>query len=66
MSVEISWNNSKKSIDVEEGATVQDIFEEIDVNPETVIIELDERVVSLEEELNGDEDIRLINVVSGG
>lgn len=66
MPVKVSWEDEEKSLDVRQGSKVEDVFERIDVNPETVIVEMNGEVVSLEEELCGDEDLRLINVVSGG
>jgi len=51
---------------VKEPETVEEAIEGADVNPETVIVEMEGKVVSLEERIEGDEEIKLINVVSGG
>ncbi|MFP4116439.1 MAG: MoaD/ThiS family protein [Candidatus Aenigmatarchaeota archaeon] len=66
MSVKVSWEDNEEELKLREDDRVRDIFDKIDVNPETVIVEKDEEVVSLEEKLEGDDKIRLINVVSGG
>lgn len=66
MLVKVSWEDGEENLEMEEGAIVEDVFGRIQVNPETVIVELDGQVVSLDEELDDGDGIRLLNVVSGG
>lgn len=66
MSVKIKYEGDEKEVDAEEGTAVKDILKALGVNPETVITEKEGKLVSLEEEVANGEELRLINVVSGG
>ncbi len=55
-----------KSFEIEGSQTVEEAVKKVGVNTETIIVEKDGKLVSLDEELNGREKLKLINVVSGG
>lgn len=48
------------------GAQIIDLLEQLDRNPETVVVKRNEKVVPEEEELEDGDEIEVIPVVSGG
>ncbi|MFP4116332.1 MAG: MoaD/ThiS family protein [Candidatus Aenigmatarchaeota archaeon] len=66
MPVKVIHEDVERDVDISNGTKVEEVLEEVDVNPETVIAEVDGEVVSLEEEVEGGEELKLLNVVSGG
>lgn len=51
---------------ISSGTRIADLLEEIDRNPETVVVKRNEKVVPEEEELEDGDEIEVIPVVSGG
>lgn len=68
MSIEIKLETEEDLLDLEleEGAIVEDALTEADVNSETVIVEKEGEVVSVDEELGDGDWIKTVSVVSGG
>lgn len=51
---------------ISSGTRIAGLLEEIDRNPETVVVKRNEKVVPEEEELEDGDEIEVIPVVSGG
>ncbi len=64
MAVKIVHGNGSSEVDGIR--TVEEAVRAVDVNPETVIVEKDGELVSLDEILKDGDKLELINVVSGG
>ena len=64
MKVFIEKENKKENIEFE--GDVKELLEKLDINPETVIIISNDQVVTENEKLKGDEEIKILSVVSGG
>jgi len=54
-----------KNLEVE-ASSMDDLFSKLDVNPETVIISRNNELVIDDVELNEDDEIKLLSVISGG
>lgn len=54
------------TVDVAEDATVAAALDAADINPETVLVEHDGRIVPADEALDGAERLRVLQVISGG
>jgi len=66
MKVKVDHEDVESKVEVKEGTRVEKVLEKVNINPETVIVEMEGKIVSLEEELEGGEKLKLVNVVSGG
>jgi len=64
MKVFIEKENKKENIEFE--GDVKELLEKLDINTETVIIISNDQVVTENEKLKGDEEIKILSVVSGG
>lgn len=49
-----------------EAENVKDLLDALKINPSTVIIVKNNEVVLLDEQLNEDDDIKILSVISGG
>lgn len=64
MDVHIDKTNEQKTIEFE--GIAKDLLDELDINPEEVIVVKNEKVVPLEEELTNEDDVKILTVISGG
>ncbi len=53
-------------VEVGEDATVKDALAAADINPETVLVERDGQIIPAGSEIDGAEELRVLEVVSGG
>lgn len=49
-----------------EGKTVQDLLEDMDINPVTVVTKVNGKIKTEDEELKQGDKVELVSVVSGG
>ena len=54
----------KKKVELEKKDTVAKLLKELDINPETVLVRIDEEIVTEEKRLAG--RVEIIPVMSGG
>ncbi|KXB07015.1 hypothetical protein AKJ51_02250 [candidate division MSBL1 archaeon SCGC-AAA382A20] len=66
MKVKIKRKDANHRMDLEDGSRVKDALDSVEINKETVIVEREGEIVSMEEELVDGDELKLINVVSGG
>lgn len=55
-----------KHLEIKDNATVADIFQKIDVNPETVLVKKKNKIITEDEPLRDGDSLELIKVISGG
>lgn len=62
-----SGRTREETVDVEAGCTVAEVLNAADIAPETVLVEHDGSIITLQDEV-GDEvaELRVLSVVSGG
>lgn len=62
-----SGRSEEVSVDAADDATVKDILEAADINPETVLVEHEGRIVPKDAPVeDGTEKFRVLQVISGG
>ncbi|MDY6770021.1 MAG: MoaD/ThiS family protein [Candidatus Nanohaloarchaea archaeon] len=59
------WS-AERSVDVADDAAVRDALDAAGVNPETVLVERDGRIVPADAALDGAQELRVLEVISGG
>ncbi|MCJ7478892.1 MAG: hypothetical protein MUP63_01820 [Candidatus Nanohaloarchaeota archaeon QJJ-7] len=60
-----SGEREEVSVEVEEGSSIETVLQEAGVNPETVIVERDRKIVPKGEEVE-DNELKVLRVISGG
>ncbi|MEA2055265.1 MAG: hypothetical protein U9O49_00325 [Candidatus Thermoplasmatota archaeon] len=55
-----------KEVEILEGSLVKDLLAKINIKPDTSIVMIGEKPVPIDECLNGDEELTIIQVSSGG
>lgn len=60
-----SGRTATHEVEIDDGATVRDALQAAGINPETVIVEQDGQVITMQDEIDEDE-LRVLQVVSGG
>jgi len=63
MKVYIERLNITKDV---EANNVKELLVKLDINPTTVIVTRDDKLIYDEAELNSDDEIKLLSVISGG
>jgi sulfur carrier protein ThiS len=58
--------NKEKIIELDENTTVKDLLTEMKINPVTVIVSKDNKIVLEDENLKDKDKLRFISVISGG
>ena len=68
MKVNVNKFDNASSIDVEvnNGSTVYDVLKKLELTPDTMIVIRDGQPISIDEELNDNDKIKIIQVISGG
>ncbi len=65
MSIKVIHGKKEHTVD-DDSTTVEGVLDRIGVNPETVIVEMEDEIVSLGKAVVDGDKLNLINVVSGG
>ena len=66
ITVNISRENKKKTIELSKNAIVQDVLEKINLKPDTIVIMKENKPIPIDEELKDGEELTIIQVSSGG
>jgi len=66
ITVKISRANKTKTIDLEKGSTIQDVLTKVDMKPDTLIVMNGNKPIPIDEEIQGGEELTIIQVSSGG
>ncbi|MFB6294676.1 MAG: MoaD/ThiS family protein [Candidatus Nanohaloarchaea archaeon] len=61
-----SGREEEQTVDVDEDAAVGDVLDAAGINPETVLVERDGSIVPTDADLDGAEELRVLEVISGG
>ena len=64
--VNISRSDNIRDIKVEKDSTIQDLLDKLDLKPDTVIVLRDNIPIPVDEVLDGDQELSIIQVSSGG
>ncbi|MFT4282896.1 MAG: MoaD/ThiS family protein [Candidatus Woesearchaeota archaeon] len=64
--MDIFIERPKRQMKINFKGVVSDLLKEIDVNPEEVIVSRNGSLVTLDEELENEDKIEILSVVSGG
>ena len=64
--VKISRTNETKEVDIKTGSTVQDVIKKINLKPDTIIVINNNKPIPIDEELEGGEELIILQVSSGG
>jgi sulfur carrier protein ThiS len=64
--VKISRTNETKEVNLENGASVQNLLEKINLKPDTIIVLNNNKPVPIDDELSNGEEITILQVSSGG
>jgi sulfur carrier protein ThiS len=66
VTVKISRTKETKTIDLNNGSLVQDVLKKINMKPDTLIVMNKSSPIPIDTELNGGEELTIIQVASGG
>ena len=66
VTVEISRTKETKTIELNNGSLVQDVLKKINMKPDTLIVMNKKTPIPIDTELNGGEELTVIQVSSGG
>lgn len=58
--------NKENTIEVNSNILVKDLLAKMNINPVTVIVSREDNIITEDEELKDNDNIRLISVISGG
>tara|TARA_Y100000310_G_C19940663_1_gene472400 strand:+ start:89 stop:295 length:207 start_codon:yes stop_codon:yes gene_type:complete len=58
--------NRNESLELEEGSRINNILEKFSINPVTVIVAKNGEVVTKDEKLENNDDVKILSVLSGG
>jgi sulfur carrier protein ThiS len=64
--VKIFIENKNKSLDIKFNGKASSLLKKLKINPEEVIIIKNNALVSLDENLNESDNVKILSVVSGG
>lgn len=67
--IEVSFHGlglEDETVQLDQGATFEDLLRERDVHPETVLVFCDDEVVPAEKEVPAGADVRVLRITSGG
>ena len=64
--VKISRTNETKEVDLENGATVQNLLKKINLKPDTIIVLNNNKPIPIDDELRNGEELTILQVSSGG
>lgn len=62
----IDRENSHKTVELKENVVVSDLLKKLSINPVTVIISRNNELILEDEELNNNDQIKILSVISGG
>ena len=57
---------NEKKIELQENSTALDMLKKLDLNPDTMLIIRDSEPIPVDEELNDEDILKIVRVVSGG
>ena len=68
MKVQVTKFNDRSPIELEvdENSTPYDVLKKLELTPDTMIVLRDEKPIPIDEELNENDKIKIIQVISGG
>ena len=66
ISVDIDRDKRNETLEVEQGATVKDLCEKLNINPEEFIVSRKGELVLVDEDLIDGDELHFISVISGG
>lgn len=67
MKLKVFNEKTQEELEIEfQGTTVQELLKQIKVNSETVLIVRNDEVITLDETLQNNDNIKLLSVISGG
>jgi len=66
ISVFIDRENRNAKLELDNGSSVADLLEKLNVNPVTVIISRNDELILEDEKLKNNDEIKVLSVISGG
>lgn len=68
MKINVFYNreDKEKTIELDDNSSVKDLLNKMKINPVTVIVSKDDNIVSEEEQIKDNDNIKIISVISGG
>jgi len=66
MQVTVEHDESTHTVDLDEGSTISDVLDALEIAPSTVLAVHDGTIVPHDSKINGDIHLELITVSSGG
>ena len=58
--------NKEKTVEIDKNSSVKDLLGKMNINPVTVIVSRNSSIITEDEEVNDNDKIKLISVISGG
>ena len=66
INVFIDRQNLNRTMEIESNSSVSDLLAELKINPVNVIVSRKNELILEDEELNDNDEIRILSVISGG
>ena len=64
--MEVFIEKENKTLSLDFKGTVKQLLEKLNINLETVVVLKDDEIITEEEVLEGNENIKILSVISGG
>ena len=58
--------NKDETVEFDKAITVKDLLKKMNINPVTVIVSKNSSIITEDEKLDDNDDIKIISVISGG
>ena len=66
MKIFIEKTNITEEIELEKPVILLEILKELEINPETVIISRNNKLITQQTDLNNEDEIQILPIISGG
>ena len=66
VSIFIDKENKNTKLELNSKSIVSDLLKELKINPVTVIVSRNNELILEDEELNNDDELKILSVISGG
>ena len=66
ISIFIDRENKNKTVQLTGNSKVADLLKELNINPVTVIVSRNSELILEDEELNNNDELKILSVISGG
>ncbi len=64
--MKVYYDKTRETTELEFTGTAGELLKQLDINPETVVVTKNSTIITQDDEVSNDDEIKLLSVVSGG